>query len=134
MFLKHNFFALLWALLILILCAIPGHDIPYVSFLELLNFDKLVHASLFFVLAFLLIRGFQLQHTFALLHKFPGLMATVLCILYGAVLEILQGLLFIERSADIYDFIANAFGSIMGFALFNKLAIFVVKYFKIKMF
>lgn len=121
-FLSHNRYALLWALFIMVLCGIPGHDIPSVSFLELLNFDKFVHASLFFVLVILLTRGFQLQKHFPLLHKSPRMSALIICIVYGGLLEILQGVLFIERSADVYDFLANSFGSVWGYFLYKKLA------------
>ena len=36
-----------WALLIFGLCAMPGRFIPSVSWLELLSFDKWVHAGIF---------------------------------------------------------------------------------------
>lgn len=124
MFLRHNLYGLLWALLILILSGIPGGDIPHVSFLELLNFDKVVHASIFFVLVILLIRGFSLQNTFLLLNKHPKFLSFLVCVVYGGLIEVMQGLIFEQRSADIYDFIADAFGSILGLLLFNKIIAF----------
>jgi VanZ family protein len=121
MFFKHTKWAIIWALFILILCGIPGRDIPHISFLELLSFDKFVHAGIFFVLMLLTIRGFMLQTYFPLLQHFPQLIAFIFCIIYGGVLEIMQESLFVERTADIYDFIANSFGSAIGLILYNRI-------------
>ena len=119
MFLKHTKWAMLWALLILILCGIPGRDIPHISFLELLSFDKFVHAGIFFVLIVLTIRGFILQTSFNIFHQSPKTSAFLICVSYGGLLEIMQGTIFEERSADVYDFIANSFGCILGLLLYN---------------
>lgn len=121
MFLKYTKGAIIWALIIFILCAIPGRDLPHISFLELLNFDKFIHASLFFVLILLTIRGFKLQTSFALLHSSPKLIAFIKCVAYGGIIELMQGAFFQERTADIYDFIANSFGCIIGILLYNKI-------------
>jgi glycopeptide antibiotics resistance protein len=119
MFLKHTKWAMLWALVILILCGIPGRDIPHISFLEMLSFDKFVHAGIFFVLILLTVRGFLLQTRSEKLRHSPKLIAFVICVLYGGSLEIMQGTLFEERSADIFDFIANSFGCLMGLLLYD---------------
>ena len=110
---------MLWALLILILCGIPGRDIPHISFLEMLSFDKFVHASIFMILLLLTARGFLLQSSFGALKRRPKLAAFILCVSYGGLLEVMQGTLFEERSADIYDFIANSFGCIIGILLYR---------------
>jgi VanZ family protein len=121
MFLKHTKWALLWALVILILCGIPGKDIPHISFLELLNFDKFVHASIFVVLAALTIRGFQVQTSVDMLNRYPKATAVSLCILYGGLLEIMQGTLFDSRSADPLDFVANSFGCFVALILYPQM-------------
>ena len=131
MFLKHNKWSLLWALVILILCGIPGRDIPHISFLEILNFDKFVHAGVFFVLILLTIRGFLLQTKFIKLRQSPKLAALILCVIFGGSLEIMQGTLFDGRSADVYDFFADSFGSIVGLLMYKWLEkIFLVKIIK----
>ncbi|MBL0328177.1 MAG: VanZ family protein [Bacteroidetes bacterium] len=119
MFFKHIKWGLLWALLILILCGIPGRDIPHISFLELLSFDKFVHAGIFFVLIVLIVRGFELQTTFSSLQKNAKSIGCVLCIAYGGMLELMQEAVFEERSADVYDFIANSFGCLLGLFLYR---------------
>lgn len=119
MFLKHLKWAMLWALLILVLCGIPGRDIPHISFLELLSFDKFVHAGIFFVLIVLTIRGFLLQTTFDKIRKSPKVISLLICVSYGGLLELMQSAIFEERSADIYDFIANSFGCLVGLFLYH---------------
>ncbi len=121
MFLRHTKWAMLWALIILILCGIPGRDIPHISFLELLSFDKFVHAGIFFVLILLTIRGFVVQTAFISLQQWPKIIAFIICVVYGGALEIMQGTLFQERSADVYDFIANSFGCVMGLVLYTRM-------------
>jgi VanZ family protein len=128
MFLKHTKWAILWAIVILILCGIPGRDIPHISFLELLSFDKFVHAGIFFVLAVLCIRGFTLQTTFPLLQRNARWLALLICITYGGSLEIMQGTLFAERSADIFDFIANSFGASLGWMSYKPVESRVLVY------
>ncbi len=129
MFLKHTKWAMLWALLILILCGIPGRDIPHISFLELLSFDKFVHAGIFFVLVLLTIRGFLLQTTIEYLQKNAKSIAAVICIVYGGSLEVMQGTLFQERSADVFDFIANSFGVVVGLMMYTIIENKILKHF-----
>jgi VanZ family protein len=104
----------------MILCGIPGRDIPHISFLEILSFDKWVHAGVFFVLTLLAVRGFRLQKNSNAFKKHAVLISLALCISYGGILEILQGTIFEDRSADIYDFIANSFGCILAVLLYPK--------------
>lgn len=122
MFFRHTCWALFWALGIAILCGIPGRDIPHFSFLEMLSFDKWVHAGLFFILLLLFVRGFGFQHRVHILKRYPKTTALVLCIIYGGVLELLQDAVFEERSADLYDFIANSFGTVMALLVYDLLA------------
>jgi len=124
MFLKHTKWALLWSLMILILCGIPGKDVPEVS---IVNFDKFVHASLFFVLLLLTVRGFSLQTDVAIFHNSPKITAFILCVIYGGTIELMQGAFFIDRTADINDFVANSFGCLVGTLLYDKIAILSLK-------
>jgi VanZ family protein len=121
MFLKHTKWAMLWALLILILCGMPGKDIPHISFLELLSFDKFVHASIFFIFILLSVRGFVLQTQFLKLKHLAKPTAFWICVAYGGLMEVMQATLFTDRSADVYDFIANSFGCLMGWIFYNSI-------------
>lgn len=99
----------------------PGRDIPHISWLEMLAFDKWVHAGVFFVLSVTIMRGIKFtvpggKHINAIF------VALAFSIPYGGALEIMQQTLFSERSADIYDFIANSVGAIAGVLVYRKLA------------
>ena len=108
---------LAWGLVILVLCATPGQYIPSASWLELLSVDKLVHASVFFILTSLLLVVAIKHHQGA-----PYVILYVtLSILYGMFLELMQAMVFSNRSADWMDVIANSFGCVMAVILFRRI-------------
>lgn len=115
---KYAILPITWAILIAVLCGIPGRDIPHISFLEIISFDKFVHAGIFFVLLILWLRVFSKKGTLNNKIKILLLLAGVT---YGIVLELLQGAVFIERSADVFDVFANTFGCVLAILLFNKI-------------
>ena len=110
MFLRAVFPALVWTIVIFLLCSFPGDAIPSISWLELLSFDKWVHFGIFFLLQLLWMRGFCIQNKFPLLKKYFTIIALLICIPYGAALEMMQKFIFLSRSGDILDFIANSCG------------------------
>jgi VanZ family protein len=105
--------AVLWTALIFALCSTPGRYIPSASWLNLISFDKFVHASIFFVLQCLWMLTFG--------NRRATLLILMLCIAYGGALEIMQATVFSQRSADWLDFIANSFGCAMALLLFRKI-------------
>ena len=115
---KYSFIlALSWAGIIFILCCMPGQFIPTTSWLELLSFDKFVHASIFFTLVcFWLIYLFQANK----LSNTTITLTILFCIGYGGSLEIMQATVFSQRSSDWLDFAANSFGCLMGLWFFSK--------------
>ena len=116
--LKYSLFnAVLWTVIIFALCATPGHFIPTNNWLELLSFDKFVHASIFFSLVCLWLVYCFHKNKFS--NKIT-LLILISCIAYGGLLEILQATLFSERAGDWLDFIANSFGCVMGLWFFNR--------------
>lgn len=118
LFLRYSLSAaILWTLIIFVLCCTPGQYIPTTNWLELLSFDKFVHASIFFTLSFLwLVHLIKIKK----LTFFSMIFIILLCILYGGVLEIMQATVFSHRSGDWLDFIANTFGCLMGLWFFQK--------------
>lgn len=113
-FLKHLRWALLWALVILVLCVLPGRDIPSFWWAEVLSVDKWVHAGMFCVLVLLLTRGLRAHHGTFDPRSRRMLWWMLACIAYGGALEIVQGALLPDRSADMLDFLANALGCGLG--------------------
>ncbi|MDO9000783.1 MAG: VanZ family protein [Bacteroidota bacterium] len=110
-------FSFLWAAIIFVLCATPGNYIPTVSWLELLSFDKWVHASMFFILSsllFLVVLKYNQSKKWMFIYF-------LICVSYGGLLEIMQAKCFTNRSADWQDFVANTFGCIIAFLFLKKL-------------
>jgi len=118
LYLKYQRPAMLWALLILILCSISFGSVGK-SPLFFPGFDKLVHCGLFFVLATLIGYGYirnygSGQFTFA-----KGILIFVIAVAYGGLIEILQLLIFTWRSAEWDDLFADSVGA--GMAIFSIL-------------
>ena len=120
MFWRHNRAAFAWAILILILCGLPGKDFPKLTFLQWLRPDKIVHLILFGVQSYLLIKGFSLQDRIFTLKQNAAFWGVFLSITYGALVEVLQLTIFIGRSGDVRDAIANAIGAAIGLWFFRR--------------
>jgi VanZ family protein len=109
--------SLIWAILILVLCAIPGNSLPKSSLFNIPNLDKIIHAGLYFPLAFLLGAEFDLSKKNIL--QIAGPFLTMLTVAaYGGLIEILQEALFINRSADIFDFLSDIIGGLAGLTIY----------------
>jgi VanZ family protein len=121
MFWRHTKWAFAWALVILILCGLPGTSFPRLSFLDWLRPDKVVHLFLFGIESFLLISGFSKQSSYPILNAKSKLLGVLIAISYGALVEVLQSTIFIGRSGDIRDALANALGAFLGLVIFNYL-------------
>lgn len=102
--------AILWTLLIFILCFIPAREVPEVN-IPLI--DKWVHFILFGVFSFLwLLAVKQYNH----LHL---LLVLVSAVVVGWLVEYLQGSLsFLGRSQDNMDTIADGIGGLIGVVIF----------------
>lgn len=109
--------SLIWAVLIMIVSAIPGNDLPSINLFRIPNFDKIVHAVLYFPLAFVLGAEFDLSGKNWL--KYTGPVLTMLIItIYGGLIEVLQEKLFINRSADVDDVLSDIIGGLAGLAVY----------------
>lgn len=116
--------ALLWSGIIFFLCFLPGSALPKEDWLDKIYFDKIVHAGLYFILFLLIVRIFETKTKSALI------IASLLCIAQGILIEFVQGSSLIDhRSFDVYDIIANvvgvliAIGILSGFKNWNFLRI-----------
>jgi VanZ family protein len=113
---------ILWTGIIFALCSMPGKAIPKINWLELLSFDKFVHASIFFIEQILLMRALISLNKKAFLKQNYKWVSVLFCVAYGGSLEIMQRYVFSERSGDVLDFIANSTGCLIGLFVFNPLA------------
>lgn len=107
-FLKYRFPALLWTIVLSVLCLLPGDRIPPEP---VLNADKIFHAGAFGLLAFLWSWAFHGR-------PFSGgravWLAVAVSVILGGLIEILQETVAINRSADWIDFWADTAGAIAG--------------------
>ncbi|MBL0138543.1 MAG: VanZ family protein [Bacteroidetes bacterium] len=122
MFLRVHLPTLAWAIFILIICGIPGDKIPEMTFWQWLKPDKIVHLLIFGLLCFLMIRSFLALNTGSFFYKNAKMLSLLLTIFYGILIEILQATVFIHRSGDIRDAIANSIGAFVGLWVFGKMA------------
>lgn len=100
--------ALSWTFLILVLLSVPGKSVPRVAIWE---FDKLIHGALFFVLTMLWLRALVAENVSRAL--------TVLgCIVtFSFASEWYQQWLPFDRTADLFDAIADTIGALTGIAV-----------------
>jgi len=127
-FLKYQRLTVLWALFVFILCDINlGHVGE--SHLFFPGFDKLVHCGFFFMVVVLMCNGYIRQQNDNDLSYKAAAVVTVIAILYGGLIEILQATVFTWRTGSWDDLFADAVGA--GMAIFSILVtIGAVKYVK----
>lgn len=120
---------IIWASVIFFLSALPGYDLnKATSFIAFPNFDKVGHATFYFVLCWLLVHAFQNTLRPKKSNKILSyFLALFLCAIYGAIIEYLQGYIFIQRSKDIFDFIANCSGAVSAAIFYYFLAPFIYR-------
>lgn len=109
-------FAIVWVLIIAVLHAIPGSDIPKINFVDFFQLDKLIHAFIFTIGIYLFAVALaeqQKKHFLSYL--------TISFIAYGLVLEVLQGLIFVQRTTDLLDWLADSVGVFIGVLIFKKI-------------
>ncbi len=109
--------SIIWAFLILVLCAIPGNDLPKSPVFRIPNFDKIIHAVLYFPLAILIIPVFDLSRRF-FIHLSAPVLTILIIAIYGGFIEIAQDLVFRNRSADIADLLFDLIGGLSGILVY----------------
>ncbi|WP_394348860.1 VanZ family protein [Aequorivita antarctica] len=109
--------AIFYTCFISVLFFIPSQDLPKVQFSAL---DKIVHSLIYFILVNLWMLYLYIKNDFQFNNKWI-LILLLSALLYGIIIEILQGLLTISRSADIFDVAANFIGSLIGIFFFKNI-------------
>ncbi len=107
--------ALSWTLIIVVVLTIPGKSYPDSS---LLDFDKAIHAGLFFILSLLWL--------FALAHDrlTRALTITAILIVFSFATEWYQEMLPFGRTGDVLDAVADTAGALAGFAAWALYIVF----------
>ncbi|HET9744569.1 MAG TPA: VanZ family protein [Chitinophagaceae bacterium] len=112
---KFSFvFAVGWLILITLLLCIPGTRLPKLQWHDRIFLDKWIHIFLFLVLVFLWCRAYPVKA------RKIFLIITIVCILYGVVMELVQQYFIPFRSFDLRDMIANSIGAAAGYFVSAK--------------
>lgn len=106
---------ILWAAFIFIVSFIPTDKLPEIN---VVNFDKVVHAGVYFMLIFLLwLYVPKIQQ----LSPIRFLFLCAICILFGFTVELLQGTFTETRQFDWYDIVANSLGVLLFAVMKQKI-------------
>ena len=109
------FFAIVWTVFITVASLVSFNSVPKVA---IPGNDKLVHFLFYFF--FVVFWSIALHKNFY--SKKYSFIIVVFAIVYGIIIEVLQGVLTSTRQADFYDVLANTAGAIVG-----SVILFVVK-------
>lgn len=93
----------------------PGTSIPSIRIKTPIAIDKLVHFGIHFILVFFWLVYYARSSSKVKLRNV--LYIAVSCILYGILIELLQGVTE-TRSSDLYDVFANMIGTTLGVLVF----------------
>jgi VanZ family protein len=114
----------LWAFLILALTGLPGSYFPKVPTVwDLLEPDKIIHLLIFLVLTVLMLYGAPPRQSAAPGPFWLAFISIGTGVVFGGLTELLQAYIFVWRQASVYDFIADAAGSIAGYVLYKQVLI-----------
>ena len=108
---KYNWPSILWAAFIFVICMMPHRHIPRIT---IPHFDKVVHTGIYAVLACLMYLGWLSQGSFDWLRRKTFVKVLLVCMVYGLLIEILQGVLTTDRSFELLDELADSVGALMG--------------------
>jgi len=118
--LKNFGLAIAWIILIIVLSLVPGRFLPDIpDFYHLFRPDKLIHLTLFGTMSFLVLQAIRKQYNPPNLLIIGTIIALTFSLLLGALTEYLQYIGNFNRSGNIFDFIANTVGSLLGVLVFS---------------
>lgn len=103
---------IVWSIVIGILCFIPGNELKEIE-INIPHFDKIIHFGLFFILG-LTIRGLQSE-------KNHELVINLFMVFYAMIIEVIQHNFVPNRSGDVFDFIFDVLGLLVGVFMFKYL-------------
>lgn len=106
---KFLFFAISWTVLITVLSLISTTKIPSIPFPVK---DKIVHFVFYFVLTLSWFMSFKY------LDFYKKIKIVCFAIVYGIIIEVLQGVFTVNREADVFDALANSLGAILAYLIF----------------
>lgn len=110
---------IVWAGIILILCSVPGKDIPTAGWMQMVSLDKWVHFFIFVVQMIFVMRAVDARNS-PEQRSISHWIWFVAVVAYGGLTELYQQYFLTDRQADIYDFVANAAGATAGWLIYER--------------
>jgi len=114
---NYLWISLIWAATVFMLSTTSGDNFKELSKINIQHLDKFVHFVMYLLLTFFLVNGFRQLKNQNIFSRFPLIITFLIAVSYGGFIELIQEHVFISRSMDIYDFIANCVGVIIGIVL-----------------
>jgi VanZ family protein len=110
---KKNIFSILIALIIMYLSLANSHNFDKVSFINIPNFDKIIHFGMYFVLMSVII----IENRKTLKSTGNLFLTGLIPFFYGILLEIMQSSLTSTRTGSIYDALSDSTGILVSILL-----------------
>jgi VanZ family protein len=113
---KARFFlpAFIWGVIIFLIISLPTSALPATDKLHIPHFDKIVHFTMYAVLGAFMLLGFGKYKRVTSITNKHIMISLALGVFYGIVTEYLQHCCFADRHGNIYDALANGFGTVFG--------------------
>ena len=108
---------LLWAAVVLVLTLTPADEMPRTPAWELLSFDTAAHAGVFVVLAGLSWFSLRRQRRWPGLARRAGAAVLAGCLLFGALIEVLQMTMRLGRHGEWSDLLSDGLGAALAVVL-----------------
>jgi len=103
-----------WAVIVLILTLTPAAEMPVTPQWKLLSFDTAAHAAVFLLLAVLACFSMGRQQRFPMLRTHVFWLVLLGCIVFGALIEVLQMTMNLGRHGEWSDLISDSIGAVLG--------------------
>jgi len=117
---KQYKFSLVVAIIITIVSLVNDSSLPKTGFFGIKNFDKIIHIAMYMSLSYVFfieqnLKKYKEQRSY----KIQNWMVLILLIIMGGLIEIIQPHIS-NRSCDLYDFLSNTVGAILGYILYHS--------------
>ncbi len=110
-----------WFFIVLVLTCLPGKDVPKISWLDIIYFDKWVHIGLFGGLTFLFCWPFY-KSAFSEKQRLYYFIKIALAVsIWGLTIEFIQLFYIPGRSFDLLDWAADSFGALIALLICIKI-------------
>ena len=114
MFFRSNVPAFIWIAITTPFFLLPGNHFKPLYIFGVIPADIAFHFGVSAILTLLLAIGFSKQYRFDILRSYTALWAIVYALLYGIIIEALQGTLPVGRTFDPADLLVNLAGCASG--------------------